>query len=186
MLSDKVLIVNATFTFLGVVFTGMLAYLTLKLNLRAKDAAVKVEDAAAKVEKVAEKVQEAKVEAKADVNEVKQVLEHTTSAQSEKIEVLTVQGNESLKIGRATHRLVNNQTMIHLTETRDDKVAMIADRKRLFELTKDPRDQLAIEDAERELKTSERLLAEHIQKQKEVDAEFGVAEAAAMGESKTN
>jgi hypothetical protein len=103
----------------------------------------------------------------AAVKEVASTLEMTTTDTTNKL-------NEGLKIGRATHTLVNLKTSKQLTTIRNDK-------QRIFDLIKHSGDIATTAAAKTELETAESDLQDHLTQQAKVDAEFGAEAATKMG-----
>ena len=145
-LSDTVQVVNALCNLVVAVVIPVLTYLTLKQNRQVKETTVKVEQvgnrAAEAVTKVAAKVEGAA----AQVREVRKVLEsnaETAAAEREEVKkTLADNGDVSNKKLDDIHTLVNSNMSIQL------RISALALR-RVADLTKDPRDADAADEAEK-------------------------------------
>jgi hypothetical protein len=105
-------------------------------------------------------------EAAIEVKEVKTTLQENTVKQDVHATQQDAKLDQGLKIQRATHTLVNLKTSKQLSTIRDDK-------RTIYELQNSEANRKALEVAERDL-------AEHLEQQEKVDAEYG-AEATQMG-----
>jgi len=140
---------TAALSLISTITLAFIGYLTQKMKIQAELAAKRADEAAVKV------------------GEVKTTLVESTAITDAKLD-------EGLKINKATHTLVNNNMMLALTESRDDKRRAVADKERIATLSNGNAYAVeAVAAAKHALDVSQKLLDEHIAKQQAVDAEYG-------------